>query len=74
MNNRAYFALPWTLVLIVGSSMLVLAACSDDIDSTPVATATPDSTPVATATPVSQDNIVAQLTKNAEEFEYAIGI
>ena len=46
------------------SSMLVLAACSDDIDSTPV----------ARATPVSQDNIVAQLTKNAEEFEYAIGI
>ena len=46
------------------SSMLVLAACSDDIDSTPV----------ARATPVSQDNIVAQLTQNAEEFEYAIGI
>ena len=46
------------------SSMLVLAACSDDIDSTPV----------ARATPVSQDNIVAQLTRNAEEFEYAIGI
>ena len=44
--------------------MLVLAACSDDIDSTPV----------ARATPVSQDNIVAQLTRNAEEFEYAIGI
>ena len=46
------------------SYMLVLAACSDDIDSTPV----------ARATPVSQDNIVAQLTRNAEEFEYAIGI
>ena len=46
------------------SSMLVLAACSDDIDGTPV----------ARGTPVSQDNIVAQLTKNAEEFEYAIGI
>ena len=46
------------------SSILILAACSDDIDSTPV----------TRATPVSQDIVVAQLRKNAEEFEYTIGI
>ena len=71
----------WLLTLLAVSSMLMLAACSEDIESTPVPTSTatpaPTSTPVPeptrTSTPVPQASIVDQLRKNAEEFEYATG-
>ena len=82
--NRA-----WLLTLLAVSSILALAACSEDIESTPVPTSTatptatstatpaPTSTPVPeptrTSTPVPQASIVDQLRKNAEEFEYATG-
>ena len=61
--------------------MLMLTACSEDIESTPVptSTATPAPTitpvpePTRTPTPVPQASIVDQLRNNAEEFEYATG-
>ena len=79
----------WLLTLLAVSSMLMLAACSEDIESTPVptSTATPTATstatpaptgtpvpePTRTSTPVPQTSIVDQLRKNAEEFDYATG-
>ncbi len=53
----------WTLALLLASSMLLLVACSDDTEATPV----------AEITPAAQANIVDQLRKNAEDFEYTIG-
>ena len=73
------FTLRWGLAMLLVASLLMLAACSDDPQpATPTpqqATATPlpnTSTPVpATATP--EPDVVDQLKKNAEEFEYAVG-
>ena len=45
--NRA-----WLLTLLAVSSMLMLAACSEDIESTPVPTSTATPTATSTATPV----------------------
>ena len=52
-----------TLALLVVSSLLLLAACTDETG------ATPDSQP----TPTPEPDVVERLRKNAEEFEYTIG-
>ena len=73
------FTLRWGLAILLVASLLMVAACSDDpqpATSTPQqTTATPvpnTSTPVpATGTP--EPDVVDQLKKNAEEFEYAVG-
>ena len=73
------FKLRWGLAILLVTSLLMLAACSDDPQTaTPTpqqATTTPvpnTHTPVpATATP--EPDVVDQLKKNAEEFEYAVG-
>ena len=71
--------LQWVLVSLLVSSLLMLAGCSDDPQpATPTpqqATATPvpnTHTPVP-ATPTPEPDVVDQLKKNAEEFEYAVG-
>ena len=80
--NRA-----WLLALLTVAATLVLTACSEDIESTPVPTSTatltatstatpaPTTTPIPdpTSTPVPQASIVDQLRKNAEDFDYATG-
>ena len=71
--------LGWSLPILLVASLLMLTACSDDTQpATPTpqqATATPvpnTATPVPpTATP--EPDVVNQLKKNAEEFEYTIG-
>ena len=73
------FTLRWGLAILLVASLLMLAACSDDPQpATPTpqqATATPvpnTYTPVpATATP--EPDVVDQLKKNSEEFDYTIG-
>ena len=82
------FAFQRVFALLMVSSMLVLlAACSDDAEVTPTAqptltvqptptaqpTPTVQPTPTAQPAPTTQADIVAQLRKNAEEFEYTIG-
>ena len=52
-----------TLALLVVSSLLLLAACTDETG------ATPDSQP----TPTAEPDVVERLRKNAEEFQYTIG-
>ncbi len=71
--------LRWGLAILLVASLLMLAACSDDPQpATPTpqqATATPvpnTHTPVP-ATPTPEPDVVDQLKKNAEEFEYAVG-
>ena len=73
------FTLRWGLTILLVTSLLMLAACSDDPQpATPTpqqATATPvpnTHTPVP-ATPTPEPDVVDQLKKNAEEFEYAVG-
>ena len=73
------FTLRWGLAILLVASLLMLAACSDDPQpATPTpqqATATPvpnTHTPVP-ATPTPEPDVVDQLKKNAEEFEYAVG-
>ena len=52
------FTFRWALALLLASFMLVLVACSGETETTPTA----------------QTTIVDQLRKNAEDFEYTIGI
>ncbi len=73
------FTLQWGLAILLVASLLMLAACSDDPQpATPTpqqSTATPvpnTHTPVP-ATPTPEPDVVDQLKKNAEEFEYAVG-
>ena len=77
------------LALLLASSLLMLAACTDEADPTPTptaqptatavptATAQPAPTPEPTATPqptaTPEPDIVERLRRNAEEFEYTIG-
>ena len=74
--------LRYGLALLVASSLLSLAACSDGAENTPTAeapqptattgaTATPTQTPTPTSTP--QPSMVEQLRRNAEEFDYTVG-
>ena len=89
MRPTYFRAFTYFVVLSLALSLIALAACSSDADPTPTAApstasfmpppptfppATPAPTPTPTATPEpTDDSVVEQLKRNAEEFEYSIG-
>ena len=76
-----------SLALFVVSSLLLLAACTDETGTTPDSQPTPTTQPTATPppaptdqptatpqpAPTSEPDVVERLRKNAEEFQYTIG-
>ncbi len=83
MTTREFTIRRWAIALVLASSILSLAACSDDPTPTPAPTSTavpsPTSTPTPSPTatpapsPTPQVNLVDQLKQNARDFRYAIG-
>ena len=83
ITTREFTIRRWAIALVLASSILALAACSDDPTPTPAPTSTavpsPTSTPTPAPTttpapsPTPQVNLVDQLKQNARDFRYTIG-
>ena len=83
ITTREFTIGRWAIALVLASSILAMAACSDEPTPTPAPTSTaipsPTSTPTPAPTatpapsPTPQVNLVDQLKQNARDFRYTIG-